>query len=98
MSDTPTSPAGNGIQAIGLVSVNYSRLEFAMRAMFTTITGCPPEFALLLIPKIQNPVRTDLMMRNIAPFRANPLKQNANAGLMSSASCLRVSGRRSAAS
>jgi hypothetical protein len=74
MNNTPDDPDWPGpiigpqdsILAIGAVSVNYSRLEFAMTAMFATITGCSMQFATMLIPKITNLYRTDLMERMLA--------------------------------
>jgi hypothetical protein len=67
MTDNPNWPGGllkkDSILAIGVVSVNYSQLEFAMTAMFATITGCSMQFATMLMPKITNQYRTDLMDR-----------------------------------
>jgi hypothetical protein len=70
MTENPNWPGGllkkDSILAIGTVSVNYSRLEFAMTAMFATITGCSMQFATILIPKITNQYRIDLMERMLA--------------------------------
>jgi len=71
--DWPNPPAGpkDSILAIGVVSVNYSRLEFALTCMFATITGSSLKFASILVPKISNQFRTELM-RKMLPTKDWP--------------------------
>jgi hypothetical protein len=77
MTDNPNWPnaiVGNkdSILAIGAVSVNYARLEFAMTAMFATISGCAIQVATLLVQKIPTPGRPDLMRKLLAMRQAWP--------------------------
>lgn len=63
--DWPVYPVGpkDSILAIGTVSINYSRLESVLTTMFATITGSSIKFASILVPKITNNVRIDMMRR-----------------------------------
>jgi hypothetical protein len=63
--DWPNPPVGpkDSIVAIGVVSVNYSRLETVLARIFAAITGSSLKFTSQLFPKITNAVRIELMTR-----------------------------------
>ena len=51
--------------ALGVVGVKYAQLEFALSAMFSTVTGIERDMASLLLPRIRNNVRLNLMRERL---------------------------------
>jgi hypothetical protein len=66
----PAYPVGpkDSIFALGVVSVNYARLEFAVYGMFTSILGLEPEVGRKLMYKT-TPEMRDRLMRETLPTR-----------------------------
>ena len=76
MTDAPDWPAyqvgpKDSIFAIGVVSVNYALLEFAVLGMFSAILGLADELSHRLMFKIGPEIR-DKMMREMLPMREWP--------------------------
>ena len=76
MTETPDWPAyqigpKDSIFALGVVSVNYARLEFAVHAMFATILGIGGALSYRLMYKI-SPEMRDKLMREMLPTRHWP--------------------------
>jgi hypothetical protein len=76
---TYTRAPRDSVFAIGVVSINYAQLEFALTAMFSTTLNIPISLASIIIPKIGNDVRTKLMIQTL-PERPWPdrLKDQAS--------------------
>jgi len=72
-TDWPRYQVGprDGIFALGVVSVNYARLEFAVQAVFTTLLGITSELSARLMFKLTPEVR-DKMMREMLPMHDWP--------------------------
>jgi hypothetical protein len=51
--------------ALGVVGVKYSQLEFALSAMFSTVTQIGSSATSILLPKIRNNVRLNLMRESL---------------------------------
>jgi hypothetical protein len=66
-SNWPPYPVGpqDSVIAVGVVSANYCRLEAILTDLFAIVTKCPPRFASILIPRLPNNVRTDLMRKSL---------------------------------
>jgi hypothetical protein len=76
MVETPDWPAyqvgsKDSIFALGMVSVNYARLEFAVHAIFATILGITDTLSYRLMFKI-GPEMRDKLMREMLPARNWP--------------------------
>jgi hypothetical protein len=76
MADAPEWPAydigpRDSIFALGAVSVNYARLEFAVYGMFSTIVGISTAVSARLMFKI-SPEMRDRMMREMLPTQNWP--------------------------
>jgi hypothetical protein len=71
--DWPSYSVGpiDSINAIGVVSANYTRLESVLIDVFTAVTGCSHVFASFLLPKISNNARIELM-KNMLEFNHWP--------------------------
>jgi hypothetical protein len=54
---------------LGVIGVNYAHLEFALAAMFATVTGMGMDTVGPLLPKIRNNVRLDLMRERLPGHR-----------------------------
>jgi hypothetical protein len=61
----------DSIFAVGMVSVNYAQLEFAVYGMFSTILALQAETATRLVYKL-TPEMRDKMMREVLPTRGWP--------------------------
>ena len=53
------------IFALGVVSLSYAQLEFAFSGMFKTVTGIDRNTAELLLPRIRNDIRLNLMRERL---------------------------------
>jgi hypothetical protein len=77
MTETPDWPAyqigpKDSIFALGVVSANYARLEFAVHEMFATILGIGKALSYRLMYKI-GPEMRDKLMREMLPTRHWPI-------------------------
>ena len=53
------------IFALGVLALNYNRLEIAFRTLFAAVTETPMQQTTFLFPKIQNDVRLDLIRQSL---------------------------------
>jgi hypothetical protein len=80
MDDPPKWPAyeigpRESVFALGVASVNYARLEFVFRLLFSTVTETPLDLTNALFMKLGNDGRTDLIERAL-PSRHWPEPAN----------------------
>ena len=81
--NNPTEPAwptyeigpNDSIFAIGVASINFARLEYALSLLFSTVTDIPLDLTNGLFPKIGNDTRTALIMRALEKKKKWPNKK-----------------------